>query len=231
MSADTESQSEAQPQQSWAAWFLDAYANSHVISHEDNDDSAYESTSPTISDSGKADASYHESYVRTGRGGAGNFAWQTPSAVDTEAQKPKTLKEKRNVAINLEHIDTARAVSSAPRRTVTYGGRGGAGNFRFVQSNQIQASPTSTAFSKSPISTTTPVYTGRGGAGNFAIARSVSEGAKFAKEQQEQIEAEKRREQAEHAVQSTLQPPSQVYFGSRRRSMLPDDAANGAAWS
>lgn len=222
MATTSETQPQPQAQQSWTAWFLDAYANSHVTAHED-DDSAYDSMSPTAED-------YQESFVRTGRGGAGNFTWQSQQPRDLEAQKPTSLKEKRKAAVNIEHIDTSRAVDRAPRRTVTYGGRGGAGNFHYRQSNEIQMSPTASTFVKSPISATSPVYTGRGGAGNFALARSMSESAKFAKEQKEQIEAENRREKAEQAVQSTLQPPSQAYFGSKRRSALPDDSAD-QAWT
>ncbi len=225
-------ESHTQPQQSWAAWLLDAYANAVVTEpcEIEDDDSAYESMSPATSEVGKTEsASPYGPYVKTGRGGAGNYQWQMQQRSDLEAQKPMSLKEKRKVAVAMESIDTAAAMRGAQaRKTSQYTrvGRGGAGNFgAYVQSNEPQASPTAASFrANTPTSSNSPVmHSGRGGAGNFIAARSASDSVKLAKERQEQAEAEKRREQAEHQVGSLLQAPSQAYTGNRRRSALPDE--------
>jgi len=224
-------ESQAQPQQSWAAWLLDAYANNVVTEpcETRDDDSAYESMSPAVSDVGKTEsASPYGPYVRTGRGGAGNYQWHTQQSPDVEAQKPISLKEKRKVAVAMESIDTAAAMRNAQSRNPSQyvrAGRGGAGNFStYVQSNDPQASPTAASFSvKTPTSSGSAVmYSGRGGAGNFISARSASDSVRLAKERDEQVEAEKRREQAELHVVSVLHPPSQAHIGHRRRSTLPE---------
>jgi len=225
-------ESQTEPQQSWAAWFLDAYANAVVTEPCEviDDDSAYESMSPAMSDVGKAEsASPYGPYVKTGKGGAGNYQWQVQQNPDVEAQRPTGLKEKRKAAIAIESIDTAAAMrNAASRKTSQYArsGRGGAGNFgAYVQSNEPQASPTAANFwASAPASSSSPVmHSGRGGAGNLGAARSASESVKVARERHEEAEAAKRREQAEHQVGTLLQPPSQAHIGSRRRSTLPDE--------
>lgn len=216
-------------QQSWAAWILDAYANAIITSHEDlTDDSFYDSMSSTPSDTDNTSSpSPYGPYVRTGRGGAGNFTWQSQHNRDPEGLT-LSFKEKRTISLELEHIDTLAAMKkSQARRTVTCPriGRGGAGNVVFSQSNEIQRSPTATSFAKSPLSiTSSPImYSGRGGAGNFNATKSASDSARLAKEQQERADAAKRREQAEQQVQALLQAPTQAYIASRRRSLLPED--------
>ncbi|KAK5091513.1 hypothetical protein LTS08_005273 [Lithohypha guttulata] len=224
---------ELQTQQSWAAWFLDAYASSGVTSLEDDltDDSAYESMSPTMSEASAPETSPYGPYVRTGRGGAGNFTWQSQQPADLEAQKPSSLREKRKAAIKIDHIDTSIAVRDAQaRKTSQYVrvGRGGAGNMPYVQSNEPQASPTFATL-KSPTSANSPVvFAGRGGAGNFGAVRSASAQTSLEKERREQAEMEKTRERAELEVQHTLQLPSQAYTRSRRRSAMPDDVESPA---
>ncbi|KAK5087729.1 hypothetical protein LTR70_006830 [Exophiala xenobiotica] len=208
-------ESQAQPQQSWAAWLLDAYANNVVTEpcETRDDDSAYESMSPAVSDVGKTES-------------ASPYG---PYSPDVEAQKPISLKEKRKVAVAMESIDTAAAMRNAQSRNPSQyvrAGRGGAGNFStYVQSNDPQASPTAASFSvKTPTSSGSAVmYSGRGGAGNLISARSASDSVRLAKERDEQVEAEKRREQAELHVVSVLHPPSQAHIGHRRRSTLPED--------
>lgn len=216
-----------EPQQSWAAWFLDAYANTNIVSHDDSaDDSAYETASPTsMSELSNTESSPYGLYVKTGRGGAGNFTWQSQQPADLESQKSGSLRDKRKAAMKIEHIDTSAAVRNAQTRQVSqYArvGRGGAGNMPIIQSNEPQASPMVSTFSRSPISASSPVIvSGRGGAGNFGAARSVSAQAAIEKEQRERVEAEKYREQAELKVSGMLQAPSQAYVGTRRRQGLP----------
>ena len=225
-------ESHTQSQQSWASWLIDAYANAVATQPCEvvEDDSAYDTTSSTVSGVGKAEeASPYGPYVKTGRGGAGNYQWQTAQRPDVEAQKPISLKEKRKVAVVMESIDTAAAMKNDQARNPSHyarTGRGGAGNFTtIVQSNEPQASPTASSFRvKTPTSSSSPVmHSGRGGAGNFMAARSASESVKSAKEKEAQEEAEKRREQAEQQVGNMLHPPSQAHIGDRRRSTLPND--------
>lgn len=233
-----------QSQQSWAAWILDAYANSIIPAtseesqYEDGEDSAYESMSPSSATTGDPTltttndaASAYGPYVRTGRGGSGNYTWDTAPSVsgDVEAQRPRagSLREKRRAAANVEHIDTSAAVrNSKLRQSSQYVrvGRGGAGNIPFVQSNEIQRSPASATYPKSPLSgSSSTSHTGRGGAGNFAASRSASESAKTLKEKEEQEKADQRREDAERQVGEILRPPTQAWLGGRRRSWLPTE--------
>lgn len=229
----SQTESQTQPQQSWAAWILDAYANSVAPSHDDLlDDSLYEFTAESAemanTSTSTSTSSAYGPYVRTGRGGAGNFTWQSQQSIDPEIQAPRSLKEKRNITLAIEHIDTAAAVNRSQQtgRSFTFPrvGRGGAGNIIYTQSNEIQQSPTATTFAKSPSATSSPImYTGRGGAGNFIAAKSTSELARQTKEREEQAEAEKRREKAEQQVSSLLQAPGHAYTGSRQRSLMPEE--------
>lgn len=190
----SQTESQTQPQQSWAAWILDAYANSVAPSHDDLlDDSLYEFTAESAemanTSTSTSTSSAYGPYVRTGRGGAGNFTWQSQQSIDPEIQAPRSLKEKRNITLAIEHIDTAAAV------------------------NRSQQTGRSFTFPR----------VGRGGAGNFIAAKSTSELARQTKEREEQAEAEKRREKAEQQVSSLLQAPGHAYTGSRQRSLMPEE--------
>lgn len=227
--------------QSWAAWLLDSYASSvsPVNSHHDEDTSSEPTTfttSPTHSPmSSISNSSAYGPYVRTGRGGAGNFTWQASelaksslSVSELEAQKSvqphSSLSERRKAAGKLEHIDTQEALrlrqSSAQ---YLHAGRGGAGNYLsssdVAQAKRSPSLPVSlgTARPSSP-SNAYPVHPGRGGAGNYAAAAEVNGRKESEKEQEERIKAEQRREQIVVEVDGMLQPPPGAWLGGRRKS-------------
>lgn len=135
------------------------------------------------------------------------------------------MLERRKLAVDIEHIDTSAAIRAAQSRNAPQYIRVGR-SLQYVQSNEPQQSPvvSSSKLPKSPVSASTPIaHSGRGGAGNWGASAAAAEQAKLAKEKQEQAEAERRRQDAEQHVVAMLQPPSQAYTGSRRRSALPED--------
>lgn len=236
-------------QQSWAAWLLDSYASSvspvttdspyrhHDESHPTSDQSY--TVSPTQSSSLSSVSSISNSsaygpYVRTGRGGAGNFNWQTdlkpakPSSnLDLEAQQPSqqpSLAERRKAAARLENIDTAEVVhrrqNSAQFLSV---GRGGAGNYasnsELIQAKRSPSLPVSLHSTKptSPPTSYGP-HPGRGGAGNYAAAAEATGQTHEEQQQQERLAAEQRREQIVVEVDGILQPPPGAWLGGRRKS-------------
>lgn len=231
--------------QSWAAWLLDSYASSisPVNSHHDEDTSSEPTTyttSPTHSPmSSVSNSSAYGPYVRTGRGGAGNYTWQaserakSPSVSDLEDQKSvqhhSSLAERRKAAAKLEHIDTQEALRL--RQTSAqylHAGRGGAGNY--VSSNdvaQAKRSPSlpvtlGTVRPPSPLNGY-PVHPGRGGAGNYAAAAEANGRKESEKDQEDRIKAEQRREQIIVEVDGMLQPPPGAWLGGRRKSEAMHD--------
>ncbi|KAK5054670.1 hypothetical protein LTR84_001562 [Exophiala bonariae] len=230
--------------QSWAAWLLDSYASSvsPVNSHHDEDtasEATTYTTSPTHSPmSSVSNSSAYGPYVRTGRGGAGNFTWQasdlakSQAVADVEAQKTgcqPPLSERRKAAATLEHINTHEALrlrqSSAQ---YLHAGRGGAGNY--LSSNDVAQAKRSPSLPVSlgtvrPPSPTTPysAHPGRGGAGNYAAAADSTSRKESEKEQEERIKAEQRREQIVVEVDGMLQPPPGAWLGGRRKSEVMHD--------
>lgn len=229
-------------QQSWGAWLLDAYTSSvsptlsepSHISQEDNSESDYDPGSPSTSQSSPTMSSSlpFGPYVKTGRGGAGNFTWQSQQNINPEdkleAQKPSTLIERRKAASRIEHLDTSEAMRNrAAQRSASQYIRVGRG---FVQSNEIQQSPRSISMPidlpSTPISATptSAVPSGRGGAGNFAAAAANKEREEAEKQTQARLEAEKTRERITEQVESKLMPPPDAWLGGRRRNLLvPED--------
>lgn len=235
-------------QQSWAAWLLDSYASSvspvtSDFPHRHHDSPSTSESSPCTASASTAqspmssisNSSAYGPYVRTGRGGAGNFTWQTelkpvkPSSQqrDLEAQQTpqNSLSERRKAAAKLEHIDTQEAVrmrsSSAQYLSV---GRGGAGNYTTSEEiRQAKRSPSlpvrvnSTTVKASSPPIQHPFHPGRGGAGNYAAAAEVSGRTKSEKEEEERRAAEQRREQIIEEVDGLLQPPPGAWLGPERR--------------
>lgn len=221
--------------QSWTAWLLDSYASS--VQQDINEvpqDTAQQSTTdgspisnPSQSSTSGSMASSSSSspygpYLRTGRGGAGNFHWdpQTDSQnPDLESQQQSSLSERRKAAGKLERLETGEAMQNR-RLSAQYlhVGRGGAANY--AQSNEVQTvqSPRSPF---SPSSRSISLGSGRGGAGNLNSTMETK-----AREEQDELEkersdAERRREQVEEQVDVMLQPPpGAVLSGSKRSSVL-----------
>lgn len=236
---------QAPPSQSWAAWLLDSYALSISpvnSQHDDEDDPVSHSTyttSPVHSPMASiSNSSAYGPYVRTGRGGAGNFSWQSDdkssksqSVIDVEAQndpvQPSSLGERRTAAAKLENIDTHDAMRLR-QSSAHYlpSGRGGAGNFisssEIAQAKRSPSLPVSLTGVKagSPIY---PVHPGRGGAGNYAASAEASGRKTTDKDRQERVEAEQRREQVVYEVDGLLQPPPGAWLGGRRRSEAMHD--------
>ncbi|KEF56009.1 uncharacterized protein A1O9_07589 [Exophiala aquamarina CBS 119918] len=232
--------------QSWAAWLLDSYASSvsPVNSHPDEDTFSEPTTytnSPSHSPmSSVSNSSAYGPYVRTGRGGAGNFTWQasdlakSQSVSDLEAQKTpvpqvSSLSERRKAAAKLEHIDTQEALKMRQSSAqYLYAGRGGAGNY--LSSNDIAQAKRSpslpvtlgTVRPPSP-SNAYSAHPGRGGAGNYAAAAEANGRKESEKEQEERIKAEQRREQIIVEVDGMLQPPPGAWLGGRRKSEAMHD--------
>lgn len=164
-------------------------------------------------------------FVKTGRGGAGNFAWQPDQPPDVEAQRQSSLTDRQRAAAQIEHLDTVESLNVSKIRKkkssqYLWVGVGGAGNLSLVQSNDIQ-SPRSPSFSRStssPKSATFPkLHHGRGGAGNYAAATEGDNKIENEKEFEERIAAERTREKVEQDVESLLRPPQGALLSEGRR--------------
>lgn len=221
--------------QGWTEWFLSSYAAS--VSHDVDEVTQWEDDDPHVSlesptsltshsswdfsmDSRRSSTSPYGPYTKTGRGGAGNFLWESHQQdQDIELQKVSSLSERRRAAAKLERLETGEAMD-ARRLSSQYMhvGRGGAGNY--TQSNEIQSakSPRTPSFTLSRASSF-PV--GRGGAGNLSSAEESRARAEQERLEKQRLEAEKRREQVAEQVDDILQaPPGAMLSTSRRSSML-----------
>lgn len=230
--------------QSWASWLLDSYVSSVSPLTTDSSDRQHDEPpdaddfdNPTSSSSG------YGPYVRTGRGGAGNFTWQTQlnpprstSPEDLEAQEPTkrvTLAERRRATAKLEHLNIQETMrmrqSSAPYLSQ---GRGGAGNFtsNSLDAREARRSPSlplslDSTTTRKPSSPTIQ-YTGRGGAGNYSAAADIHGKAESEKDQEERLAADQRRELIAVEVDGLLQPPPGAWLGggrSKSESMFGDE--------
>jgi hypothetical protein len=217
--------------QSWTSWILDSYASSvHTTSvspgveSSDPIEEAPAATPPIGSRSPSASAGFGP-FIKTGRGGVGNFTWKSEQVPDSEAQRQSSLTYRQRAAAQVEHLDTVDALNVAKirkRKSSKYlrVGVGGAGNLSLVQSNEIQ-SPRSPSFNRttsSPISATFPkLHHGRGGAGNYAAVVEGEKNIENGKEYEERIAAERRREKVEQDVESLLRPPQGALLSEGRR--------------
>lgn len=216
--------------QSWTSWLLDSYASSvHTTSVspgvESSDPLEDTPAAPPLGSRSPSASSAFGPFVKTGRGGAGNFTWQAEERSDTEAQRQSSLTDRQRAAAQIEHLDTVDALNVSKIRKKKSSqylrvGIGGAGNLSLVQSNEIQ-SPRSPSFSRStssPISATFPkLHHGRGGAGNYAAAVEGEKKIESEKEYEERIAAERTREKVEQDVENLLQPPQGALLSEGRR--------------
>lgn len=227
-------------QQTWAEWLLDSYAASspvtaesiHYAEDESDESNPHSENSPmsaTSQSSAARSYSAHATsslspygpFTRVGRGGAGNFQWQTASATaqDLETAHHVSLSERRSAAAKLERINTEQIKARNISSQYVHVGRGGAGNF--AQGSEIHLSKSPVAPSTRTVSS--PVV-GRGGAGN--VGRMEEQKKQFKREQEdlERIVVEKRREKVEQHVDSLLMPPPGAFLGGPRRASFIDDA-------
>jgi len=228
--------------QSWAAWLLDSYASSispvatDFRHHDDGPSSSGSSHSSSTSHSSTrsqmspiSNSSPYGPYARSGRGGAGNFTWQTDlkpvkssPPLDLEAQpiQQTSLSERRKAAAKLEHIDTQEAVRLRQSSTQYLSvGRGGAGNYNTnTELKRSPSLPMSFGSTKSGSPTDShSAHPGRGGAGNYAAAAEANGQKETEREQEERLAAEQMREQIVEEVDGLLQPPPGAWLGSGRR--------------
>ncbi|KAH0843007.1 hypothetical protein AYO21_03278 [Fonsecaea monophora] len=241
-------QSWAAATQSWASWLLDSYASSvspmatdtsfrhNEESHSTSEYSSHDDGHSSVSSVSMSSA--YGPYVKTGRGGAGNFTWETDvqlaprstSPIDLEANRPPqhgSLAERRKAAARLESINThdTRPLRQHSAQYLS-AGRGGAGNHvvadvKFPQrSPSLPASFTSPAQAKPPSPQSQNLYpagnAGRGGAGNYAAAAETKGRVESEKDQEERRAAEQRRGQIAEKVDGLLQPPPGAWLGRGR---------------
>ncbi|KAI0969212.1 hypothetical protein F4678DRAFT_167953 [Xylaria arbuscula] len=162
-----------------------------------------------------------DAYLRTGRGGAGNFysqkdvedAAKRDRTEDIEAQKPPGQQD-----------STSTAPSPQPQTTTpgayARSGRGGAGNFVTPSSSSSdQQQPPSPPVQQQPSSSAK--HSGRGGAGNWADD-GESEEARLAKAEQEQRRKEALDAGIVQEIRDSLPLPRRTYHlhepGRGRRS-------------
>ena len=217
--------------QSWTSWILDSYASSvHTTSvspgveSSDPIEDTHRAAPPLGARSPSASSAFGP-FVKPGRGGAGNFTWQSDQPPDIEAQRQSSLTDRQRAAAQIEHLGLVDALNVAKirkKKSLQYlrVGVGGAGNLSLVQSNEIQ-NPRSPSFSRStssPKSATFPkLHHGRGGAGNYAAATEGGKKTENEKEFEERIAAERTREKVEQDVESLLRPPQGALLSEGRR--------------
>ncbi|KAI0542263.1 hypothetical protein GGR58DRAFT_453299 [Xylaria digitata] len=173
-----------------------------------------------------------DAYLRTGRGGAGNFYSQKD--VEDAATKDKT--EDVEAQKPIASLDANGTAPSAPSPTsagvYARSGRGGAGNF--VSSSNL---PSTSPPSSSPHTSTSPSapksassaqpsgsskYSGRGGAGNWADGES--EGARRAKDEQDRRRKEALDAGIAQEIRASLaQPPRTYHLHEPGRGRRPED--------
>ncbi|OAP60990.1 hypothetical protein AYL99_05994 [Fonsecaea erecta] len=243
-------QSWAAATQSWASWLLDSYASSVSPMATDtsfrNHEESHSTSEYSSHDDGQSSAgsvsvsSAYGPYLKTGRGGAGNFNWQSEvqlaprstSPVDLEANRPahphSSLAERRKAAARLETLNT-HDMRPLRQHSAQYlsAGRGGAGNYVLADMKSLQRSPSLPASFSSPVAGKPPspqdhrLYpagnAGRGGAGNYAAAADAKGRVESEKEQEQRLAAEQRRGQIAEEVDGLLQPPPGAWLGGGRR--------------
>jgi hypothetical protein len=227
-------------QQTWAEWLLDSYAASSPVTAEsihyaedDSDESrAHSDDSPMSATSQSAAARSYSAhatsslspygpYNRVGRGGAGNFHWQTTATnttQDLETAQHVSLSERRTAAAKLQRINTEQIKARNISSQYVHVGRGGAGNLAQGTEIHLSKSP----ISPNPRSVSTPTI-GRGGAGNVGKMEEQKRQLRREQEDLEKIVVEKRREKVEQEVDSLLMPPPGAFLGGNRRPSFADD--------
>jgi hypothetical protein len=207
--------------ESWADWILSSYSesiNTPPAEAQPSQSSEFvsSSTSPDTS------SSPWGPYTKAGRGGAGNFQWQSDLPHDLEAQRQPSVWGHQTPASHFEPTEYADKIASRKRPSKIVTGRGGAGNLAPTASTPT--TPRSPTWPLSPNSSAgatarsaSAIY-GRGGAGNFAASGLALSQAKDEMDEQERKLAEDLREKAEQDVENMLRPPQDAFLaGARRR--------------
>ncbi|KAI0528072.1 hypothetical protein F5B22DRAFT_583480 [Xylaria bambusicola] len=174
-----------------------------------------------------------DAYLRTGRGGAGNFyspkdvedAAKQDKTEDIEAQKVPAQQDGNSTTPNNLQSSSA-STAGADGATYMRSGRGGAGNF--VTPDLPTTTPTPTTTSSPPSSSapkpasSAPRYSGRGGAGNYDSGES--EAARRAKEEQEVRRKEALDAGIAQEIRASLAAPPRTYhLHQPGRGRKPED--------
>ncbi|KAI1282420.1 hypothetical protein F5Y07DRAFT_238969 [Xylaria sp. FL0933] len=181
-----------------------------------------------------------DAYLRTGRGGAGNFYSQKD--VEDAVTKDRTEDiEAQKLPAKLDNNSTTPSAlppSSTGGGAYVRAGRGGAGNFVMPPSNlptthsppslsppPPSSSPPAAQQSSVPSSAGVSRYSGRGGAGNWGHSNSESEGARRAKDEQEQRRKEALDAGLAREIRASLpqQPRRTYHLHEPGRGRRPED--------
>ncbi len=207
--------------ESWTDWILSSYSSS--VNPSNLDLPITPNPEPESDPSTESSASPWGPYTKTGRGGAGNFIWESDLPQDVESQIRPSLRLNQQASTFDEEDERVDKLRVKKRPVNIHTGRGGVGNLSATYAAQ---SPRSPSWPISPTSEPSPtkarvasaaVY-GRGGAGNLAPSAATVSQAKDEKMEEERKIAEDLREKAEHDVENMLRPPEGAFLaGSRRR--------------
>jgi len=156
-------------------------------------------------------------YVRTGRGGAGNHIPKEELQKQAEAVEAQTTASKRMSSANQLAQEE---VSSPPPGEYKHMGRGGAGNW-FTPAELEQHGTTATPADDDdttevppPQTNSTRQWAGRGGAGNFAGTHVQHADVPPRKvEEIELQERERLQEEVRRSVDQTLAKPQEAHLG------------------
>ena len=198
--------------ESWTSWILSSYSESVTpVTDVPTDEPNYNATSSTTS------SSHWGSYNKSGRGGAGNFTWQSDIPHNAEAQRQSSLSERQKAAAAVEALERKEAIDSVPSSGYVATGRGGAGNMTIAPALPQSNSPYSPRSPTFPVNRTRSANSGRGGAGNFAAGAAIADKDMRDKEKEERTVAAGLREKIEQDVENLLQPPQGALLAEGRR--------------
>lgn len=143
--------------------------------------------------------------IRTGRGGAGNFIWQSDlekkRAEDPESALPSKLTTNTSLITKSSHPIPSSSTTTTTTTTQPYipTGRGGSGNFHPPPLSPTLPTTTSTPSKPSPNPSR---ISGRGGAGNIEATNAAASQARNRVEEKEREELE---EQVRRAVRLNVE--------------------------
>lgn len=238
-------QTSSTPRQTWSDYILSTYSSSISPTHDPDQyaPSATAITSPTpttttvsMSPSSSTTSPWGP-YTKSGRGGAGNFTWQSSSSSSPTNPDPDpesgiqqtSLSARQKAAADLSAREQASTLAQKPKAEYTHLGRGGAGNF--TPSAEVAPPPsapeviddaprprTSSTFSTAvdPYLAARSGYYGRGGAGNYTDSAAEVEETKRREREREREREESLRRQVEESVLIGMRRPEGAVTRERR---------------
>ncbi|GAP87744.2 hypothetical protein SAMD00023353_2800820 [Rosellinia necatrix] len=178
--------------------------------------------------------------VRTGRGGAGNFASPKRAQDVAAKEKAEDLEAQRPAARGMDPDDNGTAPgSTAATGEYARSGRGGAGNFLPASTSLLPSSssssssdlPTRPPSGSAPPAAPRPQHVGRGGAGNWAAAADGAaaaatgegEGARRARDEQDRRRREALDAGIAREIRASIPQPPRTYQLHGRRPEGPEE--------